>query len=118
MGLEFSAEDQAFRAEVREFPATLLPEGLRRKVENGVELQRDDIMSWHRIPHAKGWAAPNWPVEYGGPGWTLSQKYIFDEEHALAAAPQLVSFGLNMCGPISMGFGTAAQKQRFLPRML
>ena len=54
MGLEFSAEDQAFRAEVREFPATLLPEGLRRKVENGVELQRDDIMSWHRIPHAKG----------------------------------------------------------------
>ncbi len=67
MGLEYSAEDQPIRAEVREFLATLLPEGLRRKVENGVELQRDDIMSWHRILHAKGWAAPNWPAEYGGP---------------------------------------------------
>ena len=61
MDLEFSAEDQTFRAEVREFLATSLPEGLRRKVENGVELQRDDIMSWHRILHAKGWAAPSRP---------------------------------------------------------
>ena len=54
MGLEFSAEDQAFRAEVLELLATLLPEGLRRKVENGVELQRDDMMSRHRILYAKG----------------------------------------------------------------
>ena len=118
MDIEFGAEDKEFRQNVRRFLAASLPKGLRHKVENGVELQRDDIMNWHRMLHAKGWVAPNWPAEFGGPGWTLAQKYIFDEEHALAAAPRLVSFGINMCGPVLMGFGTDAQKQKFLPRML
>lgn len=59
MDVEFSEKDEAFRRHVRAFLAEALPSGLRRKVENGIELQRDDIMSWHRILHAKGWAAPN-----------------------------------------------------------
>lgn len=118
MDMAFDASDEAFRAEVRAFLAEALPSGLRRKVENGFELQRDDLMSWHRILHAKGWVAPNWPQEHGGPGWSLTQKYIFDEEHALAGAPRLVAFGLNMCGPVLIGFGTDEQKARFLPKLL
>jgi alkylation response protein AidB-like acyl-CoA dehydrogenase len=118
MDVAFSEKDEGFRRHVRAFLAEALPSGLRRKVENGIELQRDDIVSWHRILHAKGWAAPNWPAEHGGPGWSLAQKYIFDEEHALAAAPRLVAFGINMCGPVLMGFGTDAQKARFLPKIL
>lgn len=118
MDVEFSTADEAFRTEVRSFLGDSLPRGLRYKVENGVELQRDDIMSWQRILHDKGWVAPNWPAEYGGPGWTLAQKYIFDEEHALAGAPRLVAFGINMCGPVLMGFGSDAQKAHYLPRIL
>lgn len=118
MDVSFSAADEAFRGEVRTFLSEALPTGLRTKVEHGVELQRDDLMHWHRILHQKGWVAPNWPAEYGGPGWSLAQKYIFDEEHALAGAPRLVAFGLNMCGPVLIGFGTETQKQYFLPRIL
>ena len=118
MDVNFTAEDDAFRQDVRDFLASSLPGDLRQKVENGVELHRDDIMRWHRIMYAKGWAAPNWPQEHGGPGWTLAQKYIFDEEQALSGAPRLVAFGINMCGPVLMGFGTQAQQQHFLPRIL
>ena len=118
MDIGFTETDEVFRGEVRDFLEDALPSGLRSKVENGVELQREDLLSWHRILYAKGWVAPNWPAEHGGPGWTLAQKYIFDEEHALAGAPRLVAFGLNMCGPVLMGFGSEAQKQYFLPRIL
>ena len=116
--VNFTSEDDAFCQDVRDFLASSLPGDLRQKVENGIELHRDDIMRWHRIMYAKGWAAPNWPQEHGGPGWALSQKYIFDEERALSGAPRLVAFGINMCGPVLMGFGTQAQQQHFLPRIL
>ena len=118
MDISFNAEADTFRKEVRSFLATSLPQRLRRKVENGVELQRNDILSWHQILYAKGGVAPNWPKEHGGPGWSLAQKYIFDEEHAIAGAPRLVAFGVNMCGPVLMGFGTPTQQQRFLPKIL
>ena len=118
MDIRFEESDDAFRREVRAFLARALPEELRYKVENGIELKREDVIGWHRILHARGWVAPNWPEEYGGPGWTLTQKYIFDEELGLAGAPRLVTFGLNMCGPVLMAHGTAAQKRRFLPPML
>ena len=75
-------------------------------------------MHWHRTLHEKGWVAPNWPTEYGGPGWSITQKYIYDEESALAGAPRLISFGITMCGPVLMKFGTPEQKSRYLPRIL
>ena len=94
MDLAFAPEDAAFREEVRTFLREKLPERLRYKVENGVEQQYGDMLEWHRTLAAKGWVAPNWPAEYGGPGWTLTQKYIFDEECGLAGAPRIVSFGI------------------------
>ena len=118
MDMTFSAEDAAFRVQVREFLARATPPALKYKVENGIEMQRDDVVGWHKILYDKGWVAPNWPAAHGGPGWSLTQKYIFDEELGLAGAPRLVVFGINMCGPVLIGFGTEAQKRRFLPPML
>lgn len=118
MDIRFAPTDEAFRRNVREFLRTAMPADLKYKVENGIEMRRDDVVRWHKILHEKGWVAPNWPKEYGGPGWTLTQKYIFDEELGRAGAPYLVSFGINMCGPVLMGFGTDEQRARFLPKIL
>lgn len=118
MDFRFAPEDAAFRDETRAFFREKLPDDLRRKVMASQALSRDDIMRWHRILHAQGWVAPNWPKEYGGPGWSVVQKYIFDEEQGLAGAPRLIQFGLGMCGPVLMAFGTEAQKSYHLPRML
>ena len=118
MDFRFSPEDIAFREDVRAFFAEKLPADLKSKTANAQALTRDEIMRWHGILHQKGWAAPNWPQEYGGPGWSVTEKYIFDEEHGLAAAPRLIQFGLGMCGPVIMAFGTEAQKAFHLPRML
>ena len=118
MDIRFDAADESFRQEVRGFLAEAIPGELRYKVKNGIDFARDDVIGWHKILHARGWVAPNWPAEHGGPGWSLTQKYIFDEELGLAGAPRLVTFGLNMCGPVLMAFGTEEQKRRFLPPML
>ena len=118
MDLAFAPEDAAFRREVRRFLREAPPPELTYKVENGIELQRDDVMGWHRILYDRGWVAPNWPREHGGPGWSLTQKYIFDEELGLAGVPRLVTFGINMCGPVLIGFGSEEQQRRFLPPML
>ncbi len=118
MDLTFGDQDAAFRAEVREFLASSTPPDLKYKVRNGIEMQREDVVGWHKVLYDRGWVAPSWPKEYGGPGWSLTQKYIFDEELGLAGAPRIVVFGINMCGPVLIGFGTEEQKRRFLPPML
>jgi alkylation response protein AidB-like acyl-CoA dehydrogenase len=75
-------------------------------------------MRWHKILYQKGWIAPSWPKEHGGTGWTAVQKYIFDEESGLGGAPRISSFGISMCGPVLMAFGTEAQKKEHLPKIL
>ena len=120
MDLAFSAEDIAFRDEVRRFIAESFDEDLRTKLaqsKNGY-LDRDGQLKWQRALYKKGWAAPNWPVEYGGPGWTPSQKYIFDSETSAAGTPPVVPMGLKMVAPVIMAFGTEAQKKRHLPPIL
>jgi alkylation response protein AidB-like acyl-CoA dehydrogenase len=120
MDLELSAEDLAFRDEVRAFlDAELTPE-LRKAGQRttSVFTDRDWNLPWHRILHRKGWVAPAWPVEYGGPGWTEMQRYIFSAECARAGAPSLSPMGLKMVGPCIQRFGTDEQKAFFLPRIL
>jgi alkylation response protein AidB-like acyl-CoA dehydrogenase len=118
MDLNFSAEDVAFRDEVRSFIADKYPAGLKSKSEEGEELSKTDFLSWHKILAAKGWAGIAWPVEYGGTGWTSVQRYIFAEESARADAMRLLPFGLNMVGPVIYTFGTPEQKAKYLPRIL
>jgi len=118
MQLDFTAEEQAFREEVRAFVDANLPTAIRDKVLTGVPLGRDEIVRWHKILHARGWAGVSWPRPFGGTGWTPVQQHLFDVECSDAGAPQILPFGVNMVGPVIMAFGSPAQQARFLPRIL
>jgi alkylation response protein AidB-like acyl-CoA dehydrogenase len=117
MDLNYSPEETAFRDEVRAWIRENLPTELRDKVLNYRELTKDDLLRWHKILARKGWVAAFWPKEWGGTDWTVVQRYIFEEECGAAGTPPIVSFGVRMCAPVLLRFGTDAQKQRFLPRI-
>jgi alkylation response protein AidB-like acyl-CoA dehydrogenase len=117
MNLEFSAEELAFRDEVRAFIKDNYPKHLHG-IEGRDQMKREDFLAWHKILGKKGWAAPAWPVEYGGTGWTSTQRYIWGEENALAETVPPLPFGVAMVGPVIYTFGTPEQKAKFLPRIL
>jgi alkylation response protein AidB-like acyl-CoA dehydrogenase len=117
MDLNYSPEETAFRDEVQAWLGQNLPADLRDKVLNYKGLEKEDLVRWHQILAKKGWVAPDWPVEWGGTDWTVVQRYIFEEECGYAGTPPLLAFGLRMCAPVLLRFGTDAQKQRFLPRI-
>jgi len=116
MNLELSPQDRAFRDEVRAFFAEAVPPATRAKVRREERTTKAELVEWQRILHAKGWAVPHWPVEWGGTGWNAVQRYIFREELFAAGAPEPQIFNVNMLGPVLLRYGTEAQKQRFLPR--
>ena len=118
MDLQFTPQEQAFRAEVQAFLQEQLPTALAHKVYNGQTLSREDLAQWHAILNARGWLANHWPVEHGGPGWSVVEKFIFEHECALAGAPRLVPFGVNMLGPVLIKYANEAQKSHWLPRIL
>ena len=118
MNLDFSPDENTFREEVRRFVEQNLPLRIRDKVMNGVHLDRDEHVLWQRTLHARGWGGVGWPREFGGPGWTPTELYIFEEECARGGAPRLISFGLKMIAPVLMAFGTPQQQQRFLPKIM
>ena len=118
MNLDFTQEENLFRDAVRTFVRDTLPAPIRDKVMNGVPLSREDHVLWQRTLHAQGWGGASWPREFGGPGWSPVQQYIFEEECAAAGAPRLIPFGLKMVAPVIMAFGTRAQQDYFLPKIL
>ena len=118
MELEFTPEEKAFREEARAFITSNLPDDIRDRVKEGRGLTRDQIIKWGQIMNSKGWAAPRWPAEFGGPGWTPIQQYIFQEELQLAHAPEPQAFNISMVGPVIYTFGNQAQKDFFLPKLL
>ena len=117
MDLSYSAEELAFRNEVRDWLAAHLPDDIRDKVTGYRSLLKEDYIRWHKILAAQGWSVPHWPVETGGTGWNITQRYIFDEEFAAVGAPSLPPFGPAMCASVLHRFGTPEQKARFLPRI-
>jgi alkylation response protein AidB-like acyl-CoA dehydrogenase len=117
MDLNYSPDELAFRDEVRAWLQANLPGDLKDKVASYAHLSKEDLLRWHRILAKKGWVAPAWPKEWGGTGWNLVQRYIFEEELGYAGGPMLMPFGLAMCAPVLLRFGSEAQKQRFLPRI-
>ena len=115
MDLQFTPEELAFRAEIRQWVADNLPKDISHKVLNALRQSREDMQRWAQILGAKGWLGYGWPKQFGGPGWTAVQKHLFEEECALAGAPRIVPFGPVMVAPVIMAFGTPEQHQRFLP---
>lgn len=118
MDIQMSAEDLAFREEVRAFVAANLPETTRENIDLGKSLTKSDYVEWQRRLYKQGWAAPEWPVEHGGTGWSLTKRYIFNDELGRAGAPPVIAFGMKMVGPVIYTFGTPEQKARFLPGIL
>jgi alkylation response protein AidB-like acyl-CoA dehydrogenase len=114
------SQNEAFRNEVRAFLEEKFDATLRAQTERqgGIFAEREVAMRWHKILHERGWIAPAWPSEYGGPGWSARQREIFSMECARVGTPSLPSMGLSLCGPVIMKYGTAEQKAFFLPRML
>jgi len=115
MDLQFTPEEQAFRAEIRQWVAAHLPADISHKVHHALRLTRDDMQRWARILGSKGWLGWGWPKEFGGPGWSAVQRHLFEEECALAGAPRVVPFGPVMVAPVIMAFGSKEQQARFLP---
>ncbi len=118
MNLDLSPELRAFREEVRAFIRAELPADIKDKVRKGLHLGKDDYARWQKILYQRGWVAPNWPKEHGGPGWSPLERYIFDDEVGKSGAPRVVPFGLVMVAPVIMKFGTEAQKREHLPKIL
>ncbi len=117
MRFQFSAEQLAFQQQVEEFLAANLPSQTAAKVRNGASVSKDELTEWTRILNAQGWAAPNWPVVYGGTGWNLTYRHIFDVACRKFHAPALSGFGFNMVGPAIIKYGSEAQKAEFLPKI-
>jgi alkylation response protein AidB-like acyl-CoA dehydrogenase len=115
MNLNFTAEETAFRNDIRQWVAGNLPADISHKVHNALRLTRDDMQRWAKILGKQGWLGWGWPQQFGGPGWNAIQKHLFEEECALAGAPRVVPFGPVMVAPVIMAFGTREQQQRFLP---
>jgi alkylation response protein AidB-like acyl-CoA dehydrogenase len=118
MDLNYTAEELAFRDEVRAFLKAELPASISDKVKTGKRLTKDDMDTWHAILNKRGWLGDSWPGEYGGPGWNAVQLQIFDDETCAAGAPRIVPFGLKMLAPVLMKYGSQEQKDYYLPRIL
>ena len=118
MHVSFTSEENDFQKEVNSFFNEKYPADIKDKQNKSVPLEKEDFIRWQKTLYEQGWAAPNWPVEYGGTGWTPVQKYIFANENAKANAPAIVPFGLGMVGPVIYTYGNEAQKKKFLPGIL
>jgi len=118
MDIEFSEQELAFRDEVRTFFENKYPQDILERARAGVGPSKDDMVRSQQALYGQGWAGINWPTEYGGTGWSPSERYIFDNEMARADVPPIVPFGLGMVGPIIYSFGNDEQKTKFLPDIL
>lgn len=118
MEMSFTPEQIAFRQEVRAWIRSAMPPRIREKADVDGAFDQAEVMEWHKILFRKGWIAPHWPKEYGGPGLDATSRFILVEELELAGTPHLSPFGLAMVGPLLMQYGTDAQRKRFLPKIL
>ena len=120
MNLDFNQDDINFRNEVKDFINVTYTQEMKDELsrsKNG-SATKELHVKWQKSLYEKGWIAPNWPEEYGGAGFTTTQKYIFETEMALAGAPRTVPFGLSMVAPVLMEFGNDEQKKKYLPDIL
>ena len=118
MDLSFSPEEQRFRAEVRAWIEEAVPADLAAVAKGSGQFSHAHVMQWHKILYAKGWVAPHWPKQFGGPGFSPAERFIFQEEVELSGMPNLSPFGLVMVGPLIQRFGNDEQRARYLPKIL
>jgi alkylation response protein AidB-like acyl-CoA dehydrogenase len=118
MELQYTADERRFQDEVRAFIAANLPADLSERTLAGESVGKEGVLRWHGMLARRGWGAPAWPAEYGGTGWSVTQRYIFEQESARAGCPNLPGFGLNLVGPVIYTYGNPAQKAHWLARII
>ena len=120
MNIDFGPGLEHFRTEVVSFLDTAPTDAIREAglKTTSVFAPFEEVMDWHRILHRRGWSAPAWPVEHGGTGWNVAERYVFAEEYWKRQLPPLLPNGLQMVGPLLMALGTDEQKRRYLPGIL
>ena len=118
MNITLTSADELFRDSVREFFEQEYPADIKSKVARGQSLSKEDYQRSEQALASRGWSAPGWPEEYGGPGWSLVQRYIFDEELERAGAVNVIPMGLLYLGPVLYTFGNEEQRERWLPDIL
>lgn len=118
MNLDLAPEDRDFQQEVRAFFADSIPEEWKTTVRAGLRLSPATLTAYQRRLADRGWGAPTWPKQYGGTGWTPQQLHIFWSEASAADAPSQFHQGLELIGPIIFTYGSQAQKDFYLPRII
>ena len=118
--LVLNNEELAFQTQVRQLLRDELTDELKARVAKTTTVfaDKDVALEWQAILHKRGWAGVSWPKEFGGPGWTSNQRYIFNRECALAGAPGLIPLGLRMLAPVIFRYGTKEQQDHYLPKIL
>lgn len=116
--MKLSKEEESFRQQIREFVRANLPEDIKYKVDNNLLKKKSDFVRWEKILYQNNLYAGTWPKEFGGQGWSVTQQYLFEQENALAGAPFISPYGVNMVGPVIYTFGTKEQQQKWLPPTL
>jgi alkylation response protein AidB-like acyl-CoA dehydrogenase len=117
MDLSFSPQEEAFRIELRHWLSTHLPPPMPEFASLADEVAH--LIEWQKRLHAGRWVGVHWPAAYGGRGATVVENYLFQEEMARVAAPEIIGrIGVNLVGPTLIAHGTEAQKQRYLPHIL
>lgn len=116
--MKLTPQEQQFRQDVRDFIRTHLPADIKHKVDNNLFLKKSDHVRWQKILHQGGYYGASWPRAFGGSDWTVIQQYLFEQENALAGAPFIIPYGINMVGPVLYTFGSAEQQARYLPPTL
>lgn len=115
MDLTFSASVESFRKDVRSWFETEFPKDIIAKYKAGHPLTTADVRRSEMALGAKGWLASAWPKAHGGPGWSIEEQYVFDEELERAGVPTVTPMGVVYVGPVIYTFGSEAQKARWLP---
>jgi len=115
MDLALKPEHKAFADEVRAFARKNLSPATREKTFSGKHYDRDDHVVWQQALGKQGWLAYTWPKKYGGPGWGVTERFLFENVLAEEGAPRIIPFGVKMVGPVIYTFGNDEQKERFLP---
>jgi alkylation response protein AidB-like acyl-CoA dehydrogenase len=107
--------DEEFRAMVQAFLAEYHPPKLRYSPKR---LHWEEARPWYMILSTAGWLAPAWPVEYGGMALAAAKQLIYTEEFEKFGAARNPDHGIILLGPLLIHYGSAEQRQRFLPRII
>ncbi len=120
MDTTFTPEERVFRDEVRTWIKRYWTEELANRIADKSTFKEAQT-ELQKLLNDQGWMAPGWPEEYGGTGWSVTRRYIYNTEMAragvLGPADPMV-FGVSMVGPVIYTYGNEEQKKRFLPKIL